>query len=83
MRSKVQMFGFINRIDEVIWQLQRDSSADVSSISPLSEQGFTLKMSALESLSGGQITITGIKSVDGTKHSFLLLPMQQCNFFRN
>ena len=28
------MVGFINRVNRVIWPLQRDSSADVSSICP-------------------------------------------------
>ena len=28
------MFGFVNGVDRVIWPLQRDLSADVSSISP-------------------------------------------------
>ena len=32
------MFGFINRVDKVIWRLRRDSSADVSSVSPSSER---------------------------------------------
>ena len=32
------MFGVINRVDKVIWRLQRDSSADISSVSPSSER---------------------------------------------
>ena len=28
------MVGFINRVNKVIWSLQRDLSADVSSINP-------------------------------------------------
>ena len=32
------MFGFIKRFDKVIWPPLRDSSADVSSVSPKSER---------------------------------------------
>ena len=48
------MFGFIKRVDEVIWP-------EVSSVSPSSERirsdvGLTLETSAFKSLYGGQIT---------------------------
>ena len=31
------MFGFVNRVDKVIWPPKRDLSADFSSISPSSD----------------------------------------------
>ena len=55
-----RMLGFINRVDKVVWHPLRDSSADVSSVSPSSEassdEGLTLETSALESLYDGQTT---------------------------
>ena len=35
------MFGFINRVDNVIWPPVRDSSADVWNVGPLSERTLT------------------------------------------
>ena len=32
------MFDLINRVDEVMWPPKRDSSADISSVSPTSER---------------------------------------------
>ena len=32
------MFGFISRVDKVVWPLEGDLSADISSVSPLSER---------------------------------------------
>ena len=56
------MFGFINRVDQVIRPSYRDPSADVlSAVSPSSErladEGHTFGTSALEALNGGRITL--------------------------
>ena len=36
------MFGFISRVDKVIWPPLRDSSADVSRVRPSCESEFAL-----------------------------------------
>ena len=60
------MFGFITEliVNEVNWPPSRDSSADVSSVSPNEEP--TFETSALRSLYGGQISALLMK------HSFPL-----------
>ena len=53
---------FINGVDNVNWPPYRDWKADVSSVSPSSEQmkgeGLTLETSAFQSLYGGQFTLS-------------------------
>ena len=58
------MFGFINRVDKVIWPPCRDSNANVSNVRPSSEEidrsqdGLMLETSVLESLYGSQIALS-------------------------
>ena len=42
------MFGFVNGVDKAILLPLRDSSADVSSVSPSSERRFTLAKGGLQ-----------------------------------
>ena len=53
------MFGFVNRVDKVIWPPKRDLSADFSRISPSSDLVALMKSLCLKhSLYIGQITLS-------------------------